>query len=119
MRLLSPSSPWALNSSFGNVSKIQIHASKATILMHSEDATERTLKAGDSVLVSNDTGQLQLIVKTGNTIPRGVVVASKGRWPKNELHSTNVNLLNSGIKTDMGESSAVHGIEVLVTKLNI
>jgi anaerobic selenocysteine-containing dehydrogenase len=118
LRLLSPSSSWALNSSFGNVSKIQSHASNATILMHPEDATERSLKAGDNALVLNATGQLQLLVNTGNTIPRGVVVVPKGRWPKYELHSANVNLLNSGAKTDMGESSAVHGIEVMVTKLS-
>jgi anaerobic selenocysteine-containing dehydrogenase len=119
LRLLSPSSSWALNSSFGNVSKIQSHASTATILMHPEDSAERSLKAGDSALVSNATGQLQLIVKTENTIPRGVVVVPKGRWPKNELYSANVNLLNAGVKTDMGESSAVHGIEVMVAKLKI
>jgi anaerobic selenocysteine-containing dehydrogenase len=119
LRLLSPSSSWALNSSFGNVSKIQSHASSATILMHPEDSAERSLKTGDSALVSNATGQLQLIVKTENTIPRGVVVVPKGRWPKNELYSANVNLLNAGVKTDMGESSAVHGIEVMVAKLKI
>ena len=42
----------------------------------------------------------------------------KGRWPKIELSSANVNLLNSGVKTDIGESSAVHGIEVIVAKLS-
>ena len=119
LRLLSPASSWSLNSSFGNVSKIQSHASNTTILMHPEDATERSIAAGDNVLVSNATGQLQLIVKTENTIPRTVVVVPKGRWPKNELNSANVNFLNSGNKTDMGESSAVHGIEVIVSKLTL
>ena len=118
LRLLSPSSLWSLNSSFGNISKIQSHASRASVLMHPEDAAARFLKSEDSALVSNATGQLQLIVKTADTIPRGVVVVPKGRWPKNELNSANVNLLNSGIKTDMGESSAVHGIEVMVTRLS-
>ena len=116
LRLLSPASSWSLNSSFSNVSKIQGHAANATILMHPEDATERSLVAGDNVLVSNATGQLQLTVKTGNTIPRSVVVVTKGRWPKHELNSANVNFLNSGNKSDMGDSSAVHGIEVIVTK---
>ncbi len=118
LRLLSPSSPWTLNSSFGNILKIQSHAASATILMHSEDAAERSLKEDETALVSNATGQLELIVKTTHTIPRGVVVVPKGRWPKIELSSANVNLLNSGVKTDMGESSAVHGIEVIVAKLS-
>jgi len=38
----------------------------------------------------------------------------KGRWPKQEAGSANVNTLNPGVKTDMGESSAVHGVEVTV-----
>lgn len=119
LRLLSPSSSWVLNSSFGNVLKIQGHDVEASILMHLEDARERSVKSGDGVLVSNDTGQLKLIVKTSNNLPRGVVVVHKGRWPKVELQGFNVNVLNSGAKTDMGESSAVHGIEVLVTKLDL
>lgn len=117
LRLLSPASNWALNSSFGNVSKIQKHAADATVLMHPEDAEERSLKIGDDVWVSNSTGKLQLIVNTGDSIPRGTVVIPKGRWPKSELQSANVNLLYAGFKTDMGESSAVHGVEVSVTKL--
>lgn len=119
LRLLSPSSSWALNSSFGNVLKIQGHDVEASILMHLEDAKERSVKSGDGVLVSNDTGQLKLIVKTSDNLPRGVVVVHKGRWPKVELQGFNVNVLNSGAKTDMGESSAVHGIEVMVTKLDL
>jgi anaerobic selenocysteine-containing dehydrogenase len=118
-RLLSPSSSWALNSSFGNVLKIQGHNAEASILMHPEDAKERSIKSGDSVMVSNDTGQLKLIVKTSNTLPPRVVVVHKGRWPKVELQGFNVNVLNSGAKTDMGESSAVHGIEVMITRLDL
>ena len=85
--------------------------------MHPEDAAERSMKVGDEVWVSNSTGKLQLIVRTGDSIPKGIVVVPKGRWPKSELQSANVNLLYAGFKTDMGESSAVHGVEVLVTKL--
>lgn len=116
LRLLSPATSWGLNSSFGNVSKIQIHAAEATILMHPEDAAERSLKMGDGVIVSNATGQLKLVVTTANTLPHGVVLVPKGRWPKAESQGININVLNPGIKTDMGESSAVHGIEVMVTK---
>ena len=116
LRLLSPATSWALNSSFGNVSKIQGHAAEATILMHPENAAERFLKMGDSALVSNATGQLKFIVTTVNTLQRGVVLVSKGRWPKEESQGININVLNPGIKTDMGESSAVHGVEVMVTR---
>ncbi len=85
--------------------------------MHPDDAAERSVKTGENVWVSNATGRLQLTVSTGDSIPKGVVVVPKGRWPKNELQSANVNLLYAGFKTDMGESSAVHGLEVMVSKL--
>lgn len=36
----------------------------------------------------------------------------KGRWPKLDSSSANVNILNPGRKTDLAESSCVHSIEV-------
>lgn len=117
LRLLSPASSWSLNSSFGNVAKIRAHANEATIFMHPADAEERALMMGAHALVSNDTGFVKLLVTTCNTIPRGVVVIPKGRWLKEESQAVNVNVLNPGIKADMGESTAVHGIEVLVSQL--
>ena len=38
-----------------------------------------------------------------------------GHWPKYEDTHANVNVLNPGTKTDMGESTSVHGVEVTVT----
>lgn len=114
LRLLSPASSWNLNSSFGNVAKIHGHADEASILMHPQDAAMRALSTGDKALVSNDTGSLKLVVATSNALPIGVVLIPKGRWPKEEPQEMNVNALNPGCKTDMGESSAVHGIEVIV-----
>ena len=45
----------------------------------------------------------------------GVALAHKGRWPKLDSTGTNVNVLNSGQRTDMGESSSVHGTLVRIT----
>ena len=50
-------------------------------------------------------------------MPRGVALSPKGRWPKREATSANVNVLNPGTKTDMGESTRrVHGVEVRVSR---
>ncbi len=43
-----------------------------------------------------------------------MALSHKGRWPKRERNRANVNILNPGIKADMGESTAVHGVEVTV-----
>ena len=50
----------------------------------------------------------------GTTVP-GVAIAVKGAWPKLDPARRNVNILHAGRKADMGESTAVHGIEVTVT----
>ncbi len=56
-----------------------------------------------------------LRVRLSEEIRPGVALAHKGRWPKRERGRANVNVLNPGNKTDMGESTAVHGVEVVVT----
>jgi anaerobic selenocysteine-containing dehydrogenase len=117
LRLLSPSSPWRLNDSFANVEKISTRVGRATIALHPADAAERGLAEGDEAAVFNETGRLSLSVRLSGALPRGVALAHKGRWPKREAGHANVNALNPGRKTDMGESNCVHGIEVTVTRL--
>jgi anaerobic selenocysteine-containing dehydrogenase len=116
LRLLSPSSPWRLNDSFANVEEISRRAGRPTIALHPADAAERGLAEGDAALVSNETGQLSLSVSLSDALPRGVAVSHKGRWPKQEPGHANVNVLNPGRKADMGESTCVHGIEVVVAR---
>jgi hypothetical protein len=48
-------------------------------------------------------------------MPRGVALAVKGAWPKLMPEHRNINALHAGRKTDMGESTSVHGIEVTVS----
>jgi anaerobic selenocysteine-containing dehydrogenase len=117
LRLLSPSSPWRLNDSFANVEKISTRVGRPTIALHPADAAERSLAEGDEALVVNETGRLSLNVRLSDALPRGVALSHKGRWPKRERGHANVNVLNPGHKTDMGESNSVHGIEVTVTRL--
>jgi anaerobic selenocysteine-containing dehydrogenase len=117
LRLLSPASPWLLSDSFANVSKIAARIGPATIALHPADAAERGLAEGDYVLVANETGSLSLRLALSEAVPRGVALSHKGRWPKREETRANVNVLNPGHKTDMGESTCVHGVEIVVTPL--
>ena len=117
LRLLSPSSAWSLNDSFSNVAKIAAHVGPAAIAMHPADAAGRGLAEGDQALVANETGRLVMRVTLTETLPRGVALSHKGRWPKQEAGRRNVNVLNPGRKSDMGESTAVHSVEVTVGPL--
>ena len=50
---------------------------------------------------------------------RGVrPLSHKGRWPGLETQGCNVNRLNPGEKSDMGESSSVHGTLVEIHRVN-
>ena len=117
LRLLSPAHAWLMNTSFGNVRQIEHRLGAATIALHPADAADRRLAAGDSALVHNSCGRLQLKVLISDELPRGVALAHKGRWLCTDSASANVNALNPGLKSDMGESTAVHGVEVSVARL--
>jgi anaerobic selenocysteine-containing dehydrogenase len=114
LRLLSPADAWLLNTSFGNVGKIGKRLGKATIALNSLDAAERHLEDGQTATVWNGWGCLELQVVVSADVPRGVALAHKGRWLGPNSAGANVNVLNGGLKSDMGESSAVHSVEVAV-----
>ena len=117
LRLLSPTSYWLLNDSFGNDTRVIKQLGPATVSLHPDDAAALGLKEGDEAKLSNETADLVLQVRISDEIRHGVALTHKGRWPKRERGQVNVNVLNPGRKTDMGESSAVHGIEVRVTRV--
>ena len=115
LRLLSPASYWLLNDSFGNDPRVTKQLGPAAVTLHPDDAAALGLKEGDKARLSNETGELVLQVQISDEVRRGIALTYKGRWPKRELGQTNVNVLNPGKKSDMGESSSVHGVEVTVT----
>ena len=115
LRLLSPATPWLMNDSFANEARIAEEMGDASVALHPDDAAALGLTEGDDARLSNDTGEIVLKVRLSDDIRPGVALSHKGRWPKREANRANVNFLNPGHKTDMGESSSVHGIEVTVT----
>ena len=117
LRLLSPASSWLLNDSFANSAKIAKRLGAATIALHPDDAASRGLARGDDALIENATGRLRLRVEVSRDVPPGVALSHKGRWPRREPDGANVNALNPGERSDMGESTAVHGVEVAVSRV--
>lgn len=112
LRVLSPASPWQMNSSYGNDARIKDVQGKATVTVSPAEAKERGLMDGQSVGLLNETGWLPgLTLSLSDAVPIGVALVPKGRWPGAESSGANVNVLFAGGKTDLAESSAVHGIE--------
>ena len=112
LRVLSPASPWLMNSSYGNDTKVRDRIAPAEVLLNPKEAKSRGFAAGTPVILSNDTGQLSLQVSLSEDVPCGVALIYKGRWPKLDPSRANVNVLNPGHKTDLAESSCVHSVEV-------
>jgi hypothetical protein len=59
-----------------------------------------------------------LTAKLTDSVPRGVALVHKGRWPKLDPNNANVNVLNPGEKSDIGESTCVHGVEADIRLLS-
>jgi anaerobic selenocysteine-containing dehydrogenase len=116
LRLLSPASSFTLNDSFANVAKLAKRAGLPTVALHPAEAAARGLREGDAALVTNESGAVRLRVTLSDDIPPGIAFSPKGRWLKQEADGANVNALNPGWKSDMGESSCVHSVEVAVSR---
>jgi anaerobic selenocysteine-containing dehydrogenase len=114
LRLLSPASAFTMNDSFGNVEKLNRRAGPATIMLHPVDAASHGLADGAVAMVSNEAGAIALQVVTSEEMLPGVALSPKGRWPRLEESDANINVLYDGRKSDMGESTSVHGVEVQV-----
>ena len=116
LRLLSPASPWRMNSSYDNVEKVRRQTLTADVRLNPIEASLRGLINGMPVIVSSEAGSLPLSVAISDDVPRGVALVHKGRWPKLDSSHANVNILNTGHKSDMGESSSVHSVEVEIRR---
>ena len=115
-RLLSPASPWLMNSTYNSDPKIAEKLGPETVILHPDDAARLGLSSGDPVMASNATGRLEFRLGIADTVPRGVALAHKSRWPKLSQQRANVNALNPGRKADMAESSAVHSVEIRLAR---
>lgn len=115
LRLLSPASPWAMNSSFANEPKIQRKLGAVTVSINPLDAAARGLADGDRVKVESGSGSLLVTLTVTDDVLPGVAYAPKGRWPRLDPNGANVNALIPDTKSDMGNSTSVHATEVTIT----
>ncbi len=104
-----------MNSSYGNDPKILETMGPATVVIHPDDAAARGIGEGDAVRLANEAGALIFVAKVSKMITPGVLLTTKGRWPKWSEGAANVNLLHRARKTDMGVSATVHATEVTIT----
>jgi anaerobic selenocysteine-containing dehydrogenase len=119
LRLLSPSSSWLLNSCYGNDPKISQQNNPNQVFINPQEAKSRNLEVGSSVVLVNQTGRISLQIAISKDIPCGVALVYKGRWLKFDPSNANVNILNPGHKTDLGESTSVNSVEVDIVPVGV
>lgn len=110
--VLSPASRWTMNSSYANDPKVVGKLGMPEVWLNPDEADARDLVEGARVVLRNATGSLPVEVRRSDSVLPGTALVYKGRWPKLDASGANVNVLNPGEKTDIGESSCVHAIEV-------
>ena len=117
IRILSPASEWTMNSSYANDRRIGIRLDGTVVRINPVEGAARGIIDGENVELRNEVGKLRATVAFSNDVPIGVGVVPKGRWPKLDPSKSNVNILNPGEKTDIGESSCVHGVLARIVPL--
>ncbi len=117
LRLLTPAGEWLMNSSYGNDPKIVAQLGPAKVHLNAKDAARRNLAQGEVVRLSTKAGAIELTVNISADVPEGVAMAHKSRWPSLTKGESNINVLNPGLRTDIADSTAVHGLEVELRKL--
>jgi anaerobic selenocysteine-containing dehydrogenase len=118
LRLISAAGPWSLNDSFSNDPRVARHMGPAVVTINPLDAAAQGLSPGDEVVIRNSTGSLTMALAVSDLVPPGVASSPKGRWPKLERNKANVNFVNGGEVADMGGSTAVHGTEIVLERMN-
>lgn len=116
-RLLSPASTWLMNSSYNSDARIAEKLGPDQIILNAADAARLGAQNGDVLVATNETGRLELRLAIADIVPAGVALSHKSRWPKLSKQHANINTLNPGRKTDMAESSCVHGVEIALARL--
>ena len=101
-----------MNSTFGNDRKLRHRIGEASVALNPREAAGRGLRHGDPVTLRNATGALRLVVEISDAVPPGVATRRSAAGRRTSPPGPNINALNPGDKTDMGESSAVHGVLV-------
>jgi anaerobic selenocysteine-containing dehydrogenase len=114
LRLLSPSHPLLMNSTYGNDPRIRKRLGEATVVLNPTDAAQRQLHAGDLVDMRSSAGGLRLRVQIADLAPAGVAVCYNSRWPGQD-GGGNVNRLNPALRADLGDGTAVNSVEVTIT----
>ncbi len=116
LAFLSPPAHNFLNSSFANLPSF-LHAEKEPfLLIHPDDAVERSIVEGDMVRIFNDRGSFTAKARVTDKSREGVVVAPSVWWRKLTKDQKNANEVTSQKLTDLGNAATFYDVLVEVQR---
>lgn len=115
LMFLSPPNHNFLNSTFANSAKHQRLEKMPLLQMHPEDAARRQVEDGDTVVVWNDRGRIELTAKVSESMLPGTVI-SQGLWWDGNGKKQRANSLTSNRLSDMGNGATFFSATVEVKR---
>ncbi|MDX2050952.1 MAG: molybdopterin-dependent oxidoreductase [Polyangiaceae bacterium] len=112
LALISPAIAQQISSTFGNLRKGCV-----ALEMHPHDATLRGIKAGDTVRVWNELGEVWVDVRLSTEVRTGVVVLPKGLWGHHTKNGNTANALIGESLADLGGQATYNDARVEVERL--
>jgi anaerobic selenocysteine-containing dehydrogenase len=112
--LISPPAHNFLNTTFANLERFLRREGEPLLWIHPDDAASRAIAEGDTVLVSNDRGRVQLKALITTDLLPGVVLSPTIWWNKLSSDRRNVNQITTQSETDMGGSPTFYDVLVQV-----
>jgi anaerobic selenocysteine-containing dehydrogenase len=109
LALISPASERSVTSTLAELPRPEIR-----LLMHPDDASDRSLSEGDSVRVFNALGEVRIKVQIGSWIRPGTVMLPKGLWQRHTANGYTANALAPDTLTDLGGGACFNDARVQV-----
>lgn len=110
--LVSPSSEYRTNSTFGGV---EGHDADVVLEMHPDDAEKNNFINGQTVRVFNELAEVLLPLKINVAIKRSTLYTPKGAWLKGNVNT--INALIPGHKADLSGGACYNDARVSVEKV--
>ena len=114
LALLTPSSNWRTNSTFGGLAASD---TAPALEMHPQDAARRGLSDGQAVKVFNDLGEVHLMLKVTDSVAPGVALSAKGAWMRTTSNGQTVSALAPTAKADIADGACYNDTRVEVAAL--
>ena len=115
LSLVSSKSHAFLSSTFANMERQLKHTGQQSLVMHSSDAGNRSLRSGQKVRVFNRRGTFEAMVTVTDDVAPGVVMVPVGyRRSKDFAHRSTVHTVTSSALADLGAAPTFSDVLVQV-----